>query len=196
MDRRGESVVKFPKRANAGEAREVELVGETLVFFADFGTHRPQETLHIEPVRAQRELARRAREIAGHGKRDRAVQPRRKLGRPLAEVFEREIAAEAEADQVNGGGRVIGQRVANDRVQIFSRAAVVHPQQTVRLVATTAEIPGEHVPAAADQGAGHALNILRLSIRFEAVAEDRKAGAALGGPFEIHKIAVGQLQAL
>ena len=124
------------------------------------------------------------------------MQPRRKLCRALAEVFQREISAEAEADEIDGIRRMVCQRVGNDRVQILGRAAVIHPQQAVRLAAAAAEIPRQHVPATADQGGGHALDVAGFHVGFQAVGKDREARAALLRPFQIEEIAVRQFQPL
>jgi len=122
------------------------------------------------------------------------MKPRRELRRALAEVFQREVSAETEADQIDGLRRVVRQRVGDDSVQIPGRAAVIHPQQAVRLAAADAEIPHQHVPATPDQGGGHALDVAGFQAGFQAVGKNREARATLRRPFQVEEIAVRKLQ--
>ena len=124
------------------------------------------------------------------------MEARRECRRTLAEVFQGEISAETEADEIDGPRRVVGERVGDDGMQILGRAAVIHAQQAVRLAAAAAEIPREHVPAPADQGGGHALDVAGFHVGFETVGEDGEARTGVSRPFQIDEIAVRQFQAL
>ena len=116
------------------------------------------------------------------------------MRRRFAEILERDIAAEAEADERDSF--VARRRMANHRGEIERVAAVVKAQEPVRLAAASAEIPRQHVPARCDERARGAEHVILPRVAFEPVRENRHAPGAGLVPVEIDKVAVLQFQPL
>ena len=114
------------------------------------------------------------------------------MRRRFAEILERHVAAEAEADQRDP---LIARRcVPDDRRKVARLAAVVKAQQPVWLAAAAAEIPREHVPARRGQHARGAEHVVLSRVALQPVRENCHARSAAALPVEIEEIAVIELQ--
>lgn len=61
MDRRGEAIIKFLKRADAVEPGDIQLIGKHSLFRPDFRAQGGHEAVHVEAIARQRKLLRRTR---------------------------------------------------------------------------------------------------------------------------------------
>lgn len=101
MDRRGIGIVELGKGAHAVQAFGVERAGESPCFFADLGAKAPHEARHVDAVLPPFQLLGAAGQITGHAERDRAPDARIKLRAEIAQIFERHVSAQTEADEAH-----------------------------------------------------------------------------------------------
>lgn len=113
----------------------------------------------------------------------------------FAEVFEDEVAAEAEADEEEGAGGV-GEGVVDDGGEVLGGAAVVGAGEAIGACAAAAVAPGEGVALGGVQRGDHVEHVAGVGVAFEAVAEDGEGGG--GGvremPVEFEEVAVGEVE--
>ncbi len=165
----GEAAVELGEGPHFFQSGEIEDFGEPAVLFPDLGTQRFHETCHVERIFGLPEAGGGAGEIAGRGEGDGAADLRVEIASALAEVFQREVAAEAETDEIDPLRRMDAEGMADDDVEIFGLAAVVEGGEAVGFIAAAAQAPGEHIPAALHEGARHGLDVIRPSGTLQAV---------------------------
>ncbi len=111
----------------------------------------------------------------------------------LAEVFEKHVSTQAEADQRDLRPRL--GCVRDDRREIGRVAAMIEPLEPIEFAAA-AEIPGERIPSGGVERGGHAADVARIGAAFETMRDDRQPGAAGACPIQIEKISVRQFELL
>ena len=189
----GDEVVEVVDGADGEEAGGVERAGELAGFGEGFGDEGPEETEEVETVAWEVEGAGAGGEVDGCGDGDGGGDGG--VGRGFGGVFEGEVAAEAEADEGDGGGARGG--VGDDEAEVVGGSAVIGLRQTIGDAAAGAVVPCEDVPASGVEGAGETTDVGGVEAAFEAVGEDGERGGARGGvehPREVEEVGVGEFE--
>ena len=134
--------------------------------------------------------------MAGHGDGHPASQPGGSFPAQFPEKLEHDVAPEAEADQRHRAASGRAGDMGGRAVQIVTHAAVIEPQQPVRLAAAAPEIQSHRVPPAPVEGPCHPLHVPRLGRALQPVRDQRGPGPAHPGPVQIKKITVLELKPL
>jgi len=99
VERSGEAVIELSEGFHFLKADEVEFAGKDFVFLNDLVFEAFHEAGHVDSVVPITEAERAGGEIAGRGEGDGDFDFGVNLGTLLAEVFEDDITAKAEADE-------------------------------------------------------------------------------------------------
>ena len=196
MERGRKGVVEGRERphpSQAGRTRCVEVGGRLGL---GLGHERPQKAAHVEAARPALHPPARGGQVDRHGKA-RRPDDAHVDGRPgVAEVFQREVAAEREADEPDGTG-ALGEDVAHDGGEVLGRARVVRPREAVRAARAAAEVPRDGRPPALRERAHHPADVRPPGRPFEPVRDEHGARRA-GRPdaVEVQHVAVGQVDYL
>jgi hypothetical protein len=190
----GVGVVEGADGAESGGGQEGDLVGEAVGFGGGFAGEGAEEAVAVECVAGFLVQGVGAGgEVDGGG--DGGGGGDSRWGGAFAEVFEDEVAAEAEADEKNGAGGA-GEGVVDDGGEVFGGAAVVGAGEAVDPGAAAPVAPGEGVAPGGVQGGDHGEHVAGVGVAFEAVAEDGEGGGGGVGemPVEFEEVAVGEVE--
>jgi hypothetical protein len=94
---------------------------------------------------------------------------RMQAGSLLTQVFQRDVAAQAEANERHFGIPALRQGVLNHGVDVVSFAAVVRAQLAVRFAAAAPVVPRQRAPASPLQRLHHAQDVRPLRVSFQPV---------------------------
>lgn len=188
------AIIERLKIANVFNPGEIDFSRKFLSLVADAAPQLDEKTLHVEPVFRLGQSPRTSRKIARHRNGRGAANAR--ISFAFSEVFQRQIATQAEADQSDRGRGVIGHRVLRNRIKIAGVSPIVAAEKPVSLATAAAHRPCEDIPSPAEQGVRHALDIVASVPVLEAVRQDRQPRTSLPRPRDIQEIAIIELEPL
>ena len=114
----------------------------------------------------------------------------------FAEVFQRQIAAQAESGDRHGFESPCLRGVVHDGRKVFGSAAVVEAGQAVEFAGTATEVPRQYRPTASARGPGQSCDVGAAGVAFQTVRNNEQPSLARVQPIQIQEIPVFQFKAL
>ena len=197
-------LVELGERLHRADGLRVGGAVEPLRLLLGLDRERVDEPLHVEPPVPRLHRPRRRAEVHGHRDPHRADDLWRDLAPGIADVLERDVATQAEADEPDLPV-ASGERPVHDGREVFGRAAVVGTQEAVGLARAAAVVPRHGVPPPRGEGLRHAADVGAVGAALQAVRdEDDAVGARGRAPaaargrqhVEVQEVAVGQVEPL
>src|SRR5205823_5158389 len=199
VEPRGHGVVVLGERPGAHRERKVHARGEASVaerLEADLPAHRAKEVGRIDaPAEPAVQHLCARRELERHRDGDGPDELPWRIGAPLAEPLQQDVAAERDADRDEARRGLALQQQRDHVLEVVGVPRVVELRQAVQLAAARAEVQRDGAPAAGERQGHEALRVVRARRALEPVEdeEQRRARAALAvRPVEIHEIAVAR----
>ena len=196
IERCGEAIIEFRKGADLLDAGQVEATGELPVFGENLLLQIAHETGQVDPIVEIPEAQRAGGEVAGNGKGHRSHHLPGNLRPLFTQIFEHDVAPEAEADEddftIPGKGKGVG----HDRSEVLAHSGMVGPQEAVGFATAAPAVPGQGVPPSFEKGRRHAPNVFGGGGAFEPVTDDGEPLISLPRPIQVQEITIFQFEAL